>query len=106
MVDISLLSPGMKVKIVDNWVKGCHQNIDGRMDHHLGTIVTVKEVVQDDEYYGHYFLIYEDYDEYEEQGGHWHWFGNSVDYIVDELELPDFEVSADDELSSFLFNLV
>lgn len=105
MVSVQQLHPGMRVKIVPHWVDGCHQNTYGRMDHYLGTIVTVQEIFNSD-IYGGYFTIEEDSGEFEGQDGHWHWFGESVDCIIDELELPDFEVSADDELSSFLFSLM
>ena len=43
MVELKDLAPGMKIKIVDEWVPGCRQNYDGQMDHWLGKIVTVKE---------------------------------------------------------------
>jgi ribosomal protein L21E len=35
---------GDKVKIIDNWVHGCHQNSDGKMDKWLGKMMTVRQV--------------------------------------------------------------
>lgn len=32
MVNAEDLYPGCKVRIVDEWVPGCHQNSDGLMD--------------------------------------------------------------------------
>lgn len=41
MVDMKDLYPGCRVKIVDHWVFGCHQNADGLMDPWLGQVMTV-----------------------------------------------------------------
>lgn len=35
---------GDKVKIIDNWVHGCHQDSDGKMDKWLGKMMTVRQV--------------------------------------------------------------
>ena len=44
MIDIMALQPGMKVKVIDEWVPGCKQNRAGEMDKYLGTSVTVLDV--------------------------------------------------------------
>lgn len=36
---------GDKVRIVDHWVEGCGQNMEGRMDKWLGKTMTIREVI-------------------------------------------------------------
>lgn len=98
MVELSKLKPGAKVKIIDSWVDGCRQNSDGKMDHWLGKVVTVKEIRNK------YFIIEEDYGEFRLQSGHWHWFPNAVDYIVyPDNDLPDIDDAAAEAILQFLF---
>lgn len=44
MVDISSLKPGDRIRIVDQWEKGCNENTQGLMDKYLGQVVTVHEI--------------------------------------------------------------
>lgn len=100
MVDIKNLFPGARVKIIDEWVDGCKQNWRGEMDHWLGQIVTVRSTN------GVYFTIEEDEGEILEQNGHWHWFPQSVDRIVneeEERELPEINDAAAETILQFLF---
>lgn len=96
MVPVEMLSPGMRVKIVDSWNDRCGQNYDGLMDKYLGQIVTVLEVR------GRTVLIEEDAGECEHQAdGHWIWNSWCFDYIAYERQ-EDFEVSSKDEILSFI----
>ena len=83
MVPVEMLSPGMRVKIVDSWNDRCGQNYDGLMDKYLGQIVTVLEVR------GGTVLI------------EWIWNSWCFDYIAYEHQ-EDFEVSSKDEILSFI----
>ncbi len=97
MVDLSNAKPGMKAKIVDQWVPGCGQNCDGDMDKYLGMIVTVRYVSSD----FRYIKIEEDRGD---RGGYgWVWNQKCFDYlIVQEEEEADFDVP-DDQFYSILF---
>lgn len=92
MVDIYTLLPGMQVKIVDEWNEHTGENSDGIMDKYLGTIVTVKQLVDG------CIWIEEDSPI---DGRHWYWNAYCIDCVVDE---PDYEIDAasDDELLAFL----
>lgn len=94
MVNIQCLSPGMKVKIVDEWSPNCHRNPDGNMDKYLGRIVTILEVLND------FATIEEDTgDGPRHQEGHWRWNKYCFDYIVcDEDESEDFEPPTESEI--------
>lgn len=95
MVPIAELSPGMRVKIVDQWVNGCCQNDAGRMDKYLGQIVTILSVGR---YAAH---IEEDAGECGwHRGGHWEWLPESFDYIVEGNEYEDFEPASNSEILS------
>lgn len=84
--------------MVDSWNGYCNQNYDGEMDHWLGKIVTVKEKRST------IFLIEEDDGECPFQNGHWHWFPEAVDHIVDdEHGLPDIDDAAAEAILQFLF---
>ncbi len=83
MIDISIIHPGDKVRIVDAWNKGCHQNPDGLMDRYLGQVVTVNKVLIDR------VRILED-------EGRWSWFAPALlpsDYHdpLDDLMLESEE---------------
>lgn len=88
MVNLDVLAPGVKVKIVDEWEAGCGQNVDGLMDKYLGKIVTILDEDSGD----CRFRV----------GGHWAWNSYCFDYIVDSNE-PDFEPSSESEILSFIF---
>lgn len=97
MVPIEMLRPGMRVKIVDQWVRGCCSDPHGGMDKYLGKIVTVLNVKK------LYACIEEDAGECPPQeGGHWYWSPQCFDYIVED-ESEDFEPASDREMLSFLF---
>lgn len=92
MVPLEQLSPGMHVKIVDQWVPGCYQNDAGRMDKYLGQVVTVLEIRDD------YILIEEDEKDY---FGHWYWNSRCLDCIMGE-EYEDFEPASNSEIFSLI----
>lgn len=87
MVDINDLSPGMVVKIVDNWNNKTMQNTSGLMDKYLGTFMTIKEVKSFD------ILMEEDQGDRVLPGGKtfgWYWNKYTIDYIVSDAgTLPD-----------------
>lgn len=84
MVNLDVLAPGVKVKIVDEWEAGCGQNVDGLMDKYLGKIVTILDVDVD-----------EDMATIEEDSG-------DCRFRVDSNE-PDFEPLSESEILSFIF---
>lgn len=89
MVDVSTLSPGSRVKIVDEWPGLCGQNSSGEMDHFLGTIVTVDEICDN------FFTLVED----EDHAGHnyrygvlsdkWLFSGRMVECMADDIADED-----------------
>lgn len=87
MVNLSDLSPGMIVKIVDNWNENTGQNTSGLMDKYLGTFMTVREVESID------VLMEEDQNDRITSTGKkhgWYWNKHTIDYIVSETGiLPD-----------------
>ena len=97
VVNLKDLSPGMKVKIVDAWGTRCYVNSEGRMDRHLGTIVTIKWVsdvfacIEEDVGEGTYG-----------DNKNWEWYPNTFDYIVGN-ESPDIEPANESEIRSFIF---
>lgn len=93
MVPIRELSPGMRVKIVDQWVAGCCQNVEGHMDKYLGQIVTVSEIVGGD------VFIEEDKDD---EWQRWFWNSHCFDHTVED-EFEDFEPASDSEFISLIF---
>ena len=103
MVNISELSPGMRVKIVDNWIS-VNSTYVGRMDRYLGTIGVVKRIVPDE-----HFLHTKEHIEIEGYnkdcsniGNYWYWFSDMLDYIVYDDE-EDFEPATAEELEVMLF---
>ena len=98
MVDIGLLSPGMKIKIVDQWVPGCKEDSGGRMDYWLGQIVTVRTILHES--------IHIEEDRGEFLGNGWYWCPAAIDCIVQD-EDPfqndhDFSPAADLDFFSIL----
>lgn len=96
MIDVGTLNVGDKVKIIDHWVDGCHQNPDGMMDHHLGTIMTVRDINENDR-----IRMVEDVDEWHNG---WVWFPESIEYVVcedDDDTYDDAINSIDDFLKQF-----
>lgn len=90
MVDLCMLTPGMKVKIVDHWVDGCCPNNYGKMDKFIGSIVTIYNV------YGDYATINEDC-------GHWLWTKHCFDCIIDECEDKPMETASEQEIYAMIF---
>lgn len=82
MIDLSMLEPGTKVKIVNRW-HGTGHNLVGHMDKYLGTIMTVREV--------------NDYEvrmvEDECDNGGWFWYENMIEYIVEDTLATRFDES-------------
>lgn len=98
MVPVEVLSPGMRIKIVDQWSFGCGQNIDGLMDKYLGQIVTVLDLQ------GGIVRIEEDAGDCNfQEGGHWEWNSNCFDYIVEDEVQENFEPASNGEIFSFIF---
>lgn len=101
MVPIEMLSPGMRVKIVDQWNDQCFQNNRGLMDKYLGQVVTVLDV------HGCSVRIEEDAGDCEfQEGGHWSWGAFCFDCIVVEDETwEDFEIADISEIFSLLYGI-
>ena len=78
MVDLSLIEPGMQVRIIDHWVPGCCQNSEGQMDRWLGKIMTVKC-----RQCGHLSMM--------EDGGRWAWSEHTIAEIIDNTPLTHVE---------------
>lgn len=78
MVDIRNLYPGDKVKIVDEWCEGCGQSFGGEMDIYLGSIMTVREVIE-----GEWVRMIEDEEDVNFYGG-WYWYPAAIDYVIEE----------------------
>jgi hypothetical protein len=96
MVNISELSPGMRVKIVDEWILG--RTIGApEMNRFLGTIGTVKEIKCDS------IWIEEDEGSRDDGTPHWFWYSYMLDYIVYEDE-GEFEPATAEELKLMLFS--
>lgn len=97
MVDIKMLRPGTKVKVVDQWPVACGFNHSGNMDKYLGQIVTVLEtnIVS--------VLIEEDAGEHPYlKGGHFHWNRRCFDHIVEDKK-EDAECPSNRSDFSFIF---
>ena len=94
MIDISTLCPGDRVRIVDSWVPGCRQNVQGKMDKWLGSVMTVSEIR------GDFVWMEEDRGEFSTalttgRDGRWNWHPAAIAKIVtpeEEPEVPDEEV--------------
>lgn len=86
MVDLRQLSPGVKVKIVDEWCPGCLEEPWGKMNKYLGTIMTVKSVEFSDYVCDSYARMVEDIDD----AGGWCWFSPAIEYVVEEDDV-DFD---------------
>lgn len=83
MVDIKTLHVGDRIKIVDQWVTGCHQNLDGEMDEWLGKVLTVTRV-------------YSDWNFVKAFENGWHWYSAAIDYVVtDEPAAWDYDGGLD-----------
>ena len=99
MVNLDVLAPGIRVKIVDEWKPGCGQNVNGLMDKYLGPIVTILDVDVDEDT----ATVEEDSGDCRFRvDGHWAWNSYCFDYIVDSDE-SDFEPSSESEILSFIF---
>ena len=85
MVNAEDLYPGCKVRIVDEWVTGCHQNSGGEMDCWLGKIMTVKQI-----HIGHRENLCVSMEEDGQKGRHWIWYLPAIPEIITE-DFPDVE---------------
>lgn len=74
--------PGDKVVIVDKWGPDCLQNYEGKMDHWLGQVMTIKTDK------GYYRMVE---DAEENDGNGWFWNNSCIagyaDEIYDDIEL-------------------
>lgn len=68
---------GDKVKIIDKWVDGCDENLDGKMDKHLGTVMTIRKII----YTGDYLM---EEDKSEHSGHGWYWNDKCIEGKVVE----------------------
>ena len=93
MIQISELSVGMRVKIVDKWVAGSRHNPQGGMDCYLGSVVTVAEIHSNS--WDRDISI-------EEDNGRWSWQPDMLDYVVED---SDFEPASLDELEALMFGV-
>lgn len=87
MVNVSDLSPGMRVKIVDSWSVKSSPNFDGYMNCYLGQTVTVSKITEDNKW----FHIEEDNrNTAPSHGAFGKWFfdGYMVEEIVDGNDEP------------------
>lgn len=66
----TMYNVGDKVRIVSEWGPGCHQNLEGAMDHWLGKIMTIDKVLSD-----RYFMV--------EDEGCWSWFEPAVSGLAE-----------------------
>ena len=80
MVDFKEVTKGTKLKIIDSWVYGCNQNLDGLMDIWLGAEVTV------DGYWNTGSVLIE------EDEGEWAWNEKCFEYIVEDSDFEVYEV--------------
>ena len=71
---------GDKVKIIDKWVLGCHENSNGKMDKWLGKIMTIREVSFND------YKMEED--KTENCGTGWYWNNKCIEGKVVE-DVPE-----------------
>lgn len=95
MVNIEDLYPGMRVKIVDEWCKGCIQNINGAMDKWLGEIVTIRNIIPRGGSARFYI---------EEDDQNWVWNPYMVEYIGEES--MHIVPASNDEILSLLNGVV
>ena len=93
MVDLSTISAGNRVKIVDRWDPGgaCCENRMGLMNKWLGQTMTVRENN------GYYLFMEEDAKEC--GGGGWYWNEHCIDYVVDD---EDVDIADEKDLYAFL----
>lgn len=71
---------GDKVKIIDKWVDGCHENPEGEMDKWLGKIMTIREVNSD--------TYKTEEDKTEHLGSGWYWNNKCIEGKVVE-DVPE-----------------
>lgn len=103
MIDESLLVPGVKVRIIDDWdqIDGYRwENLDGLMNKWLGKVMTIREVIEDSCYPTAYHMLE---DEDENDGG-WFWVANGFSEVIYEPpKMPLVDAATDDELMDPLF---
>lgn len=78
---------GDKVKIVDKWSDGCHQNACGLMDRWLGKTMTIDGV-------DHSNFLHKDYYRMKEDNGEWSWFEPAIAGFAYKITLDEFLNSA------------
>ncbi len=106
MIDESLLVPGVKVRIIDDWdqIDGHRwENLDGLMDKWLGKVMTIREVSDSEFDWGleKRYLMVEDEDD---DGGGWLWWANGFSEVIYEPhQMSLVDAATDDELMDFLF---
>lgn len=97
MVDIKILHPGDKIRIVDKWPdpESGHQNHRGLMDRYLGQIMTVWKIESRS------VLCEEDKHDPNSFYDHgWYWHPELIDSVVSPSGLA--KPASSDELASFL----
>ena len=66
---------GDRVRIVDNWVDGCHRHLSGGMDKWLGKVMTIRVV---DESNRCYFMVEDKHDIRSGSFNGWYWFEPAI----------------------------
>lgn len=98
MVDMKDLRVGDRVKIVDEWNELTYQNMSGKMDKWLGTVMTVKGI------HDGFCVMEEDQNDRPGCPGFlhgWSWNKYCIDCVVPEGD-GEFDVATDEELLAFL----
>ena len=91
MVNIFDFMPGDRVRIVKKWPPGCKQNPEGRMDHWLGKVMTVRCV------YDRYVKMREDIGEWHGDG--WSWFDN----MIERMEDNEYQVAEEQDIKTLFY---
>lgn len=84
MVPIEQLNVGDKVRIVDEWTEPHQENGNGRMDHWLSKVMTVREIEET--------RVRMEEDKTEFDGDGWFWFPEMLDEVVSPAPEAEFRI--------------
>lgn len=98
VISLQKLRPGMRIRIVEDPTSVPHMDPGHKMEKWCGQVVTVLFISDDS------IKIEEDEGEGPEyQGGHWLWYKEAIESIVEEEpNYPDFDIATQSEIFSFL----